>query len=114
MALSPFCNCAWSRWSHSLSPLKGQRSVLAGTRCYGGPANPRRTGPRRPARGCASGRCPARLGGVGGVESDVANAGGGNGGRGKTSDGTGREGGRRKHTQTRNKWQIIKPMEDAG
>lgn len=31
---------------------------------------------------------------MGGVESDVANAGGGNGGRGKTSDGTGREGGR--------------------
>lgn len=50
---------------------------------------------------------------MGGVESDIANAGGGNGGRGKTSDGTGREGGR-KDMQTRNKWQIIKPMEDAG
>lgn len=60
-APNPSCNCGWSRWSHSQSPPRGQRTVLAATRCYGGLASPYRTGPRQPARGCASGQCPARL-----------------------------------------------------
>lgn len=60
-ALSPSGSCGSSRWSHSPSPPTGRRRALAGTRCCGGPATPSRTGPRRPARGCASGRCPARL-----------------------------------------------------
>lgn len=44
--------------------------------------SPYRTGPRRPARGCASGQCLARLVGAGPkFGGDVANVEGGNGGR---------------------------------